>query len=267
MRRLFLLLLLANGLLFLWNWFGANDDGAAQRAAEIRSQPRGGRQLVLLSELNPPTEKDEEPPPAAQRPTRRTAAAPAPGREPAAPAGAKSSSPPAPRPVERPAAASARENCHVLGPFANASEVQRLLARVESTPAVVERRWSSPHQKPGYWVHIPPADSSSEARAVLRRLSSLGGGSDIQLITSGGMRHAISLGIFSTPEKARRRMEEVQRLGFEVAINEVQIRKRQYWLALRGSRGKGLSRRLMDNLLKGYEGVKVERRPCSRLYR
>ncbi len=265
MRWLFLLLLLANGLLLLWNWFGANDDGAAQRAAEIRSQPGGGRQLVLLSELNPPAGKDGEPP-AGQEPTRRTAA-PAPGREPATSVDGGSSSPPASKPAERPAAAGAGGSCHVLGPFANAPEVQRLLARVESTPAVVERRWSSPHQKPGYWVHIPPADSSSEARAVLRRLSSLGGGSDIQLITSGGMRNAISLGIFSTPEKARRRMEEVQRLGFEVAINEVQIRKRQYWLALRGSRGKGLSRRLMDNLLKGYEGVKVERRPCSRLYR
>ncbi len=102
---------------------------------------------------------------------------------------------------------------------------------------------------------------------MLRRLASLGGGSDIQLITTGEMRHAISLGIFSTLEKARTRMDEVQRLGFDVAINEVQIRKRQYWLALRGSRGKGLSRRVTDNLLKGFQGVKVEQRSCSGLYR
>ncbi len=270
MRWLFLLLLAANILLFSWIWLADGADGGARQAAELRAGAQGGRQLVLLSELEShaaaerqePVAEEPAPPRAAEpeppSPTESAAAAPVAARKTPSPA-------PAARPERSPAAGGGKR-CYVLGPFASANEVQRVVQRSGSTAAVVERRWSNPRQRPGYWVHIPPAASAGEARAALRRLTSLEGSGDIQLITSGEMRHAISLGIFSTMENARKRVREVQQYGFNVAVNEVQIRKRQYWLALRGSRGRGLSDRVIGDLLEGFTGVGVERRSCSRLY-
>ncbi len=129
----------------------------------------------------------------------------------------------------------------------------------------MERRWSNPKQRPGYWVHIPPAASGGEARNAVRLLNAAGI-ADVQLITSGEMKHAVSLGIFSTMENARKRLVEVQKQGFDVAINEVRIRKRQYWLALRGNKDKRLPRVMLENLVKNTREAKIERRPCTSLY-
>ena len=271
MRWLFLLLLAANIIFFSWNWFKENSGDSSQQGPAFSSK---GKSLVLLRELNPsptpaakPATEDkpvhapaETTPPEEQQPadSRQVASKPAiatPAPEESAPA---LHSPPQP-------AAQERGLCYVLGPFTSSTEIQGVITRAATTSAVVERRWSSPQQKPGYWVHIPPTATGGEARNTMQRLESAGI-SDMQLITSGEMKHAISLGIFSTLERAQKRQMEVEKQGIDAAINEVRIRKRQYWLALRDNKGNRLPRVMLDNLIKGTREAKVERRPCTSLY-
>ncbi len=266
MRWLFLLLLAANLLFFSWNWF--RDDDQPTRNHPTAGSAQGEKGLILLSELksaekSSPGESDRS---ASQPET----ASPEPATgEPTAPSAVKPS-------THRPATATtpARAKtatlderiCYVLGPFGSSNVVQEVLKRIINSPAIVERRWSSPQQRPGYWVHIPPAGSSNEARSIVQILNQEGI-SDVQLITSGEMRNAISLGIFSTMQNARKRQQEVTQQGFEVVIDEVKIRKRLYWLALRGSGGRALSRELLDRVTADADEAEIEQRPCSELPR
>jgi len=208
MRWLFLLLLAANLLFFSWNWFRDDDHPARHQPAAGTAQ--GEKGLILLSELksadkSSPGETDRS---ASQPET----ASPEPATgEPTAPSAVKPSThqPATATTPARPQTATQGEQiCYVLGPFGSSSVVQEVLKRTINSPAIVERRWSSPQQRPGYWVHIPPAGSSNEARSIVRILNQ-GGISDVQLITSGEMRNAISLGIFSTMQNARKRQQEV----------------------------------------------------------
>ncbi len=260
MRWLFLLLLAANLLFFSWNWL-RNGNEQVSRDVDAASREKG---LVMLSELPRSTEEPE----------------PAPQAEPALPPsppslpdeGTKSAAtkPPLPQPAEETsfnpeATPQPRKTCYVLGPFNSSGAVQDILKRITNSPAILERRWSSPQQRLGYWVHIPPAASSKEARDIVQVLNRAGI-SDVQLINSGEMRNAISLGIFSSMENARKRRNEVARQGFDVAINEVKIRKRRYWVALRGSGGRPLSGNLLERLIEDTTEAGIEKRPCDNLF-
>ncbi len=266
MRWLFLLLLAANLLFFSWNWF-RNGEYQELRDPALASVSKR-KSLFLLSELQPtekqgsPKELDHPQPepdttvPAVPEPDRRTIPPP-------------EASPPSEPSITQPTGTIIEEErglCFVLGPFGSSNAVQEVLKRATNSPAIVEKRWSSPEQRPGYWVHIPPAGSSNEARNIVRILNQAGI-SDLQLITSGEMRNAISLGIFSTMENARKRQSKVAQQGFDVTINEVKIRKRRYWLALRGSGGRLLSKRQLEKLVAENGEVKIQRRPCDNLYR
>ncbi len=151
--------------------------------------------------------------------------------------------------------------CYVLGPFISSTEVARAAARTSTISAIVERRWGRMRQSSGYWVYIPSVTSGG-ARNILRGLFAAGIG-DARLGNSTKMKHAVSLGVFPDLEKARKRLLEVKKHGFDVAINKAQIRKRQYWLALRGNEGQRLPKNRLDSLIENTQEAKVEQRPCA----
>ncbi len=266
MRWLFLLLLAANLLFFSWNWFRNSEDQASLDPAVGTTQ--GAKGLVLLSELKPAEEDLQQRSNHPVPPSRMATANSPPAEIPATPAAVKS---PAQEramdtlPAPTKTGGHGEKLCYVLGPFASSSAVEELLKRTVNSPAIVERRWSRPQQRPGYWVHIPPVGSSKEARNIVQILSQAGI-SDVQLITSGEMKNAISLGIFSTMENARKRQNEAVQQGFEVVIDEVKIRKRRYWVALRGSGGRALSEGLLGKLIEDAAEAKMEKRSCNNLY-
>ncbi len=266
MRWLFLLLLAANIIFFFWNWLREDDAGSSYQQETAFSSK--GKTLVLLSELEPastiPPPVKDKPSPADSAPIKELPPAAAEQRasKPATIASrtsTASSSPPS-LPTEQKGGL-----CYVLGPFTSSAKVQQVISRIANSSALVEKRWSSPQQRTGYWVHIPPAASSKKARDTAQKLNAAGF-ADAQPITSGEMKNAVSLGIFSTRESARKRLARVKKHNRDTVINEVRIRKRQYWLALRDDEGKRLLQRMLNGLIRNERGVKVEQRPCTTLH-
>ncbi len=266
MRWLFLLLLAANIIFFFWNWLREDDAGSSyQQEAAFSSK---GKTLVLLSELEPaltiPPPVKDKPSPADSAPIKELPPATAEQRasEPVTTASRTSTASSSP-----PSLPTAQKGglCYVLGPFTSSTKVQQVISRTANLSARVEKRWSSSQQRTGYWVHIPPATSSKKSRDTAQKLNAAGF-ADAQPITSGEMKNAVSLGIFSTRESARKRLTRVRKHNRDATINEVRIRKRQYWLALRNSEGKRLPRQVLNSLIRSERGATVEQRPCTMLH-
>jgi hypothetical protein len=68
----------------------------------------------------------------------------------------------------------------------------------------------------GWWVHIPPQSSREAADKKARELKALGV-SDYFILQEGALRHAISLGIFSSEKAAQDHLAKLQSQGVRSA--------------------------------------------------
>lgn len=80
--------------------------------------------------------------------------------------------------------------------------------------AVSEREWI------GFWVYLPGPESVDEAQATMDRLAEEGVSDYGYVGGEGEQQHAVSLGVFSTQERAERRQEEVRALGYAAEVTE-----------------------------------------------
>ncbi|MEA5445207.1 hypothetical protein VCB98_05165 [Gammaproteobacteria bacterium AB-CW1] len=81
-----------------------------------------------------------------------------------------------------------------------------------------------------WWVIIPP-DGITDADETLAALEAAGAG-DYFLIRSGEGEGGISLGLFSTPERAELRRDRLQERGFSPDIRERERQEPRYWLLM-----------------------------------
>ena len=119
--------------------------------------------------------------------------------------------------------------CYSLGPF---TRKQSFLAAKESlTRQGIEvfSRVSSERVRDGYWVMLPASKTSNQAKVKIQKLKEHGL-KDYFLVATGEMKNAISLGVFSKPKLAKRRLDELEKQGFNVKIKKITLPKRVYWL-------------------------------------
>lgn len=236
MRRLLLVLVLANVLTFGWNrgWFDGAGDLPSREENADRLRP------VPLSRLEPPAKAGAErnavaPPAAPARP-----AAP-PGASPSGPSSAASSAPPAVPPAAPaasaapptapaapstapaapstapaappdPSAASAGVApvaCRAFPPL-DEDRAAALRGALEQSGATVNERRIE--QGASYLVYLPPADSAAQAQQRLAELRRIGR-DDAFVIQDGPMRLAISLGLFRFESAARAMVDQLVRAG------------------------------------------------------
>ena len=184
MRAFFLLLMLANLAFFVYGHVVLEGGAAESRIPEL--QVAADRvQLVQAGEL-------------------------APAAKPRAPA---KSVPPA----EPKSATAAPVFCLEWGNFAGpgVARVEIALAQLALAPGQVERVVIDAG---GYWVHIPPLRTRSEADRKVGELRDLGVTEFFVVQDAGPWRNAISLGIFRTEEGAQTFLAGLRKLGVRSAI-------------------------------------------------
>lgn len=238
MKRVVLLLVLANVLMFAWNrgWF----DGVRSSSPVAGAEHADRLQPVPLSRL-------EAPP---MQPALVRAFEPAPGRAPesaaepaaeSAPEPAAESAPapepapasgPAPTPEpsaalpsstsdvsrgatgEAAAATAALAFCRAFAPVDEA-RAQALRDALEQAGAHVDARRIE--QGASYLVHLPPASSRAEAQQRLVEVRRVGR-DDAFVIQDGPLRLAISLGLFRFESTARSMVEQLAHAGESRAL-------------------------------------------------
>ena len=193
-RLLAAVLLAANLLLGGWLLFTQPERAAPGRAAAATP---GASPLQLVSEL--PSEQRSA---LEKRPAVAVAAAPtlaaAPGSI---------------------AAASSGLICVTLGPFSSNDAAINAASLLRASGVVIEVREEPGQLRSGFWVHLPPYPTREAAEAVAADLGQKGAG-DLFIVAAAEQRHAISLGLFTTPERADQRAAEIGKLGYRPRIAE-----------------------------------------------
>jgi SPOR domain len=233
MRVTFLLLLAANLALLAWfQQFSPSDSAADPEPARRQVNPEKMRVL-----------QDREP-------AGFAAAAPKPGAKPAPPPVVAQGAP-APA-ATTPAAPGA---CSEWGGFAiaEAPKAEQALAPLALGARLVQRRSD---ETAGWWVFIPPQGNRATALKKTAELKALGIDDYFILQDEGKMRWAVSLGIFSTEEAARNRLEALRAKGVRSAqTGERDTAVSKIWFQVRGADAALLAR--LRESAQGFPGTEV----------
>jgi hypothetical protein len=203
MRALFLLLVAANLALFAWSRYYAAPDSAASDPEPARRQVKpesirllAGPELAGLPMLKP-------------RPVTETA----------------QSSP----------QFSPTGSCTEWGAFsiAEAARAEQVLEPLALGARLSQRR---SEEKAGWWVFIPPQGNRPAALKKTAELKSLGIEDYFILQDEGNMRWAVSLGVFSSEEAAKARLEALRAKGVRTAqTGERDTQVTKIWFQVRGA--------------------------------
>ncbi len=119
--------------------------------------------------------------------------------------------------------------CMTLGPFADERQMQAGQEQVTASGYTVNHYLTRDKLRDGFWVMLDP---EATAEATKQRLASVkkAGIKEYFLILKGEYRNAISLGLFSKPDLAKRRLDTLVEKGFKPRIVQVTLPKREYWL-------------------------------------
>lgn len=247
MKYLFFILLLGNGLFWLWQSY------VFTPPPQIRTvTSSGAAQLLLLAERNANSEhalalldgqqdsaaeqaRDPAPDGGAEEAPQQPESQAEPEAGPAA--GSQSETQPEPWPVapltEPPQAVA---HCYTIGPFRDPGEIANARRRLADLGITSGQRVRSEREFFGYSVYLPPRASREDARALTRELRDRGI-TDYYIMSDRALRNAISLGLFRERRHAERLHRKVTAMGFSPRL-EPRYRERELrWLDYRDDDG------------------------------
>lgn len=163
----------------------------------------------------------------------------------------------APPPSPETAGTAPRWQCETVGPFISRLEAQAQSTQLEAQGLVGELRSVSREIVSSYWVYLPPRATREAALNLARDLAGRGL-LDLYVIGEGEHRNGISLGLFSEHDRARRRVEQIETMGYGPRIEARTRTQVLYWLDLAGPEEAYADLTLPD-------GVNRMERPCPPL--
>lgn len=198
MRAIFLLLVAANLALFAWSRYYATPDSAADpEPARRQVNPENIRLLAGAELAGLPLLK---PKPAAESPQ-----------------------------------GAAAGSCAEWGGFsvAEAPRAEQVLEPLALGARLSQRR---SEEKAGWWVFIPPQGNRPAAQKKTAELKALGIDDYFILQEENNMRWAVSLGVFSSEEAAKTRLEALRAKGVRSAqTGERDTQVTKIWFQVRGA--------------------------------
>ncbi|MGH8282801.1 MAG: SPOR domain-containing protein [Gammaproteobacteria bacterium] len=203
MRSVFLILVIANVVAFIWyGWL------RPPTQTPVRSTPLPHVQsLKLIAELTP-------------------------GERQSLAEGAALGVPPA-GVSERAMNRTGGKTCLSYGPFPGVQAAQTGAERLQKDGASVTQRMVPGKVRLGYWVYLPPFSSQAEANAAAKLLKARGV-QDLYVVTEAANRNAISLGVFSDVYGARAHQKKIRKMGYRPLLTERFRDAPRYWLDARG---------------------------------
>ena len=119
--------------------------------------------------------------------------------------------------------------CFSFGPFPDEQQGRDLKAWFEGRQVFVHHRPEKDKEKQLFWIYLAPQDSLGGAMQAIEDLKKKGI-KDYRLIETGDLRHAISLGLFSTQASVNRRLNELKDKGYQPIVVPYRAATVIYWL-------------------------------------
>jgi len=124
---------------------------------------------------------------------------------------------------------SAEALCFSYGPFPANEQAKNLKQWFEQKEILVNQRTDNGQAKQLFWIYLAPQKSRENAIAAIKDLKSKGI-KDYRLISSGDLRNAISLGLFSTQAIVNKRLNELKSKGYQPIVVPYHNAKVIYWV-------------------------------------
>jgi ribosomal protein S8 len=124
---------------------------------------------------------------------------------------------------------SAEALCFSFGPFPANEQAENLKQWFEQKNILVNQRKENEQTKQLFWIYLAPQKSRESAIAAIEELKNKGI-KDYRLISSGDLRNAISLGLFSTQAVVNKRLNELKSKGYQPIVVPYHNAEVIYWL-------------------------------------
>lgn len=232
MRWIVIVLLMLNGIYFLWHQYLSPAQPVASDAA---ATPTAGNvaDLVMLSESQAPVSS------------------------------ASSVAQPEGGQVSEVSTTPAPAVCWMVGPFSEQVTIKQVLDRMGALDIAADLVSVNVPEEPDYWVHIAPMQSRKEAIRMLRRLQARK--IDSFLIGEGELENGISLGLFSERDRAQKVYDKRLSQGFEVQIKEVDRSIEQTWAVFQSAAGFDFTEQVWNGIKAGNKGLERRKNYCDKI--
>lgn len=233
MRWIVIILLMCNGIYFLWQFYLVPSE--VGRKVSTSQQFDLGESLQLISEVavDDSIVKNKKP--------------------------LENQSPEDSLPPEPPEPAV----CLMIGPFKEEVSGKQVLTRLAALDIHPTMEALSTPGKPGYWVHIPPQSSRKVAIKLLRELQSKN--IDSFLITKGELENGISLGIFTKLGSAEQVSSKRGGQGYDVKIFTMANSRTQLWAVFDDQQTAKFSDALWEIIREGNTGLQRRKNFCDKI--
>jgi len=156
----------------------------------------------------------------------------------------------------------AKAHCYRLGPFVGKTAVSKVLELLNARGIIAKQSSYKDRNQDGFWVFIPPQSSRKKAKEIIARFKVLGE-KHYFLVANGEFKNAISLGLFALRKHANARLDEMNKMGFNPAVRNVNLPKSQFWLEWERDPENHISREIFINLRERYNAIGQVEVPCQ----
>jgi len=160
-----------------------------------------------------------------------------------------------------PVSVAAEPVCHTLGPLPDNSDVTSISEKLSRHGFQFNVRGDKVRVPAGYWVYMA-AMPAAKARSIVADLDAQGM-KDYFI----GRKNHISLGIFSTEKKARKRLKRVKELGYDAELGQRYRNRAVYWLDVEVGKLPLPDSQIWEEILAQHTDIRVQQVSCDNLDR
>ncbi len=157
-----------------------------------------------------------------------------------------------------PARVEPQRACWSVGPLRAKDDIDSIAEQLTRHGYRSELRGDKVREPAGYWVYMP-AMPARDARRIVADLDQRGM-KDYYI----GRKNHISLGIFSSKAKARRRQQKVKALGYDAVLDQRYRNRAVFWLDIQGLEEQPLpASELWTQVQAQHAGIQAQRADCE----
>ncbi len=153
--------------------------------------------------------------------------------------------------------------CWLIGPFQEVISGKQVINRLSALDIKLALQSIEIVGKTDYWVHLQPQLSRKAAIKLLRELQAKK--IDSFLITEGELADGISLGFFTSEERAKNVLQERIKQGYEAKIKQVPRTHTELWAVFERGEYSKFSDTLWEKIKQGNKGLERRKNYCDKI--